>query len=547
MNNSTIIPLVAVTAAAAFGLGWVARPDSTKSDQAAKSEDSNSRQRVISSDNRGSRGGETGGSAESRFLSKYLQNGEISSEDMAAAIKELSETNDPLLRQKMLALLLEKLTPENARDAFLALQKNRRGGPMGRGGDDELRLLANAWGRIDGAGAIAALKEIAESMGDEGGRGRGGRGGPGGLGRELISALSGWATADSAAAIAHFEGLEDGMEKRFGAAGIIQGMLVNGVDDAMSFVQSLPESEGEGREKGFYMSMIASEMIEQGLDTAKSWLIEQGMEAMDGPINFGDKNQFWGLLIQNFTSPNSYGMNYNPPYYRALFERYGFQTYFEQYVYSRPLKQPVEEIFARKARSVMNVPGIRVSDVRGYSTERIAKDFLQVYNGAWGGHAGFKAMTEPAALKVAKSLKPIMDPEIIVFVYADDEPIAFYVNIPELNEIFCHVDGNLNWLGKLKFLYHKWRKTPKTMVGIVFGVVRSWHGKGIEAALIQWFGDHKVGRVAYETTILTWIGDFNPKMIRVAENLGTEVYRTYITYRYLFDRDKKFERCPIVQ
>jgi hypothetical protein len=269
MNNSTIIPLVALTAAAAFGLGWVARSDSANSDQAANPDDANTRQRVISSDNRGSGGSASGGSAESRFLSKYLQEGEILSEDMTAAIKELSETNDPLLRQKMLALLLEKLTPENAKDAFLALQKNRRGGPMGRGGDDGLRLLANAWGRIDGAGAIAALKEMSEAMGDEGGRG--GRGGPSGLGREMISALSGWATADSGAAIAHFEGLEDGMEKRFGAAGIIQGMLVNGVDDAMGFVQSLPEGEGDGREKGYYMSMIAGEMIEQGLDTAQSW------------------------------------------------------------------------------------------------------------------------------------------------------------------------------------------------------------------------------------------------------------------------------------
>ena len=269
MKNSTIIPLVTLTAAAAFGLGWVARPDSADSDQAANPDDANTRQRVISSDNRGSGGSASGGSAESRFLSKYLQEGEISSEDMTAAIKELSETNDPLLRQKMLALLLEKLTPENAKDAFLALQKNRRGGPMGRGGDDGLRLLANAWGRIDGAGAIAALKEMSEAMGDEGGRG--GRGGPSGLGREMISALSGWATADSGAAIAHFEGLEDGMEKRFGAAGIIQGMLVNGVDDAMGFVQSLPEGEGDGREKGYYMSMIAGEKIEQGLDTAQTW------------------------------------------------------------------------------------------------------------------------------------------------------------------------------------------------------------------------------------------------------------------------------------
>ena len=274
MNNSTIIPLVAVTAAAAFGLGWAVRPDSSGSSETAETDNSNTRQRAISN-NRSQSGGISSDSEEGRFIARYLQGGEISPEDMRAAIKELSQTNDPLLRQKMLALLLENLTPENAKEAFLALRESRRGGPgpMGRGGDDDLRLLANAWGRIDGAGALAALREMSEEMGDEGGRGgRGGRGGPGGgFGREMMSALAGWATADSGAAIAHLDGLEDGMEKRMGAAGIIQGMLVNGVDEAMGFVQSLPESEEDGRAKGFYMSLIANEMIEQGLDTAKTW------------------------------------------------------------------------------------------------------------------------------------------------------------------------------------------------------------------------------------------------------------------------------------
>lgn len=298
---------------------------------------------------------------------------------------------------------------------------------------------------------------------------------------------------------------------------------------------------------GFFESIDDQDVANMLLDRARTWLQENGMEAMDGPINFGDKNQYWGLLIQNFESPNSYGMNYNPPYYRALFENYGFQTYFEQYVYSRPLRQAVEEVFVRKANIVMTRNKVRISDCSGKSTEEIAKDFRTVYNGAWGGHHNFKEMTESAALKVAMSLKPIMDPEIIIFAYHDDEPIGFYVNIPELNEIFCHVDGNLNWIGKLKFLYHKKKKTPRTMVGIVFGVVTEWQGKGIEGAMIYWFGQEKVPHLKYENTILTWIGDFNPKMIRVATNLGTELYRTYITYRYLFDREKEFERCPIVE
>jgi hypothetical protein len=276
MKNSTMLPLFAVTAAAAFGLGWVVRPDSGNSANSASSGQNGSQNgsqgsgRVASN---GPRGGEANEGPEGAFLARFLINGEISADDMKAAIKEMSETNDPLLRQKMFALLLENLTPENAKDAFLALQENRRGGgPMGRGNDEELRLLANAWGRLDGADAVAALKEIQAAQGEDGGdRGRGGRGGPGGMGGEMASVLAGWATVDSGGAIAYMNGLEDSREKQMAGFGILQGMLVNGVGEAMGFIQSLPKTEDGDRTKGFYMAMVTGEMLEQGLDAAKDW------------------------------------------------------------------------------------------------------------------------------------------------------------------------------------------------------------------------------------------------------------------------------------
>jgi len=275
MKNSTMLPLFAVTAAAAFGLGWVVRPDAG---DASISE--NTGQKGVRGGSPGSgriisgspRVGSSNDGPEAQFLSRFLVDGKISPDDMKSAIKEMSETNDPLLRQKMFAALLENLSPENGKDAFLALQENRRGGPMGRGNDEELRLLANAWGRVDGAGAIAALKEIQAAQGEDGGdRGRGGRGGPGGMGGEMASALAGWATVDSGGAIAYMNGLEDSREKQMAGFGILQGMLVNGVGEAMGFIQSLPETEDGDRSKGFYMAMVTGEMLEQGLDAAKDW------------------------------------------------------------------------------------------------------------------------------------------------------------------------------------------------------------------------------------------------------------------------------------
>lgn len=298
---------------------------------------------------------------------------------------------------------------------------------------------------------------------------------------------------------------------------------------------------------GFFECINHQEAANLLLDTAKNWLEQQGMQAMDGPINFGEKNQFWGLLIENFTDMSSYAMNYNPNYYKTLFENYGFQIYYYQFVYRRDLSVPAQPIFVRKYNQMNADPNYKISNIKGKSWKQVADDFREVYNGAWGNHDGFKPMTEEQSYKLINAMKPAIDKRIVVFAYYKEKPIAFYVNIPELNEIFRFVNGNLNLIGKLKFAYHKFIGTAKIMTGVVFGVVAEFQGKGVEGAMIKWSEHHIVGKTPYKTTTLTWIGDFNPKMLKVCENLGAEKFRTLATYRYLFDRTKPFERCPIIE
>ena len=192
------------------------------------------------------------------------------------------------------------------------------------------------------------------------------------------------------------------------------------------------------------------------------------------------------------------------------------------------------------------VEGFEVRSVRGVSEEQLALDFVSVYNESWGNHAGFSPMKLAQAQAIMKAIKPVKDPDISLFAFYKNKPIGFYINLPELNQIFKHVHGNLNVCGKLVFLWHKWRKTPHTMYGIVFGVVPEWQGRGVEGAMIKYAEDHIVPKGQYVDTILTWIGDFNLKMLRICENLNAQRQRTLITYRYLFDREKPFERHPLI-
>ncbi len=298
---------------------------------------------------------------------------------------------------------------------------------------------------------------------------------------------------------------------------------------------------------GFFECIDDQAVADFIFDKAKKWLEEKGMEAMDGPVNFGERDQFWGCLTKNFTDPNTYGSNYNPPYYPKLFENYGFDTYFTQYLFSRDVYEPVPEIFLRKLQILRKKFGVEARNMIGVSAEELTRDFLTVYNGAWVDYAGFKPMTLKTATELMKKLKPILDRRIVFFAYEGAKPIGFFINIPELNEIFKYVDGNMNWIGKLKFLYHKWRNTPRTMVGLIFGVVKEWHGRGIEGMMIYEAGQYLHPRDLYDRIVMTWIADFNPKMLHVAENIGSKPFREMKTYRYLFDRDKPFERHPVVE
>ena len=298
---------------------------------------------------------------------------------------------------------------------------------------------------------------------------------------------------------------------------------------------------------GFFDCINNQDAANMLFDACKTWLQEQGMEAMDGPINFGDRDRWWGLLVEEF-SPASYATNYNYPYYRQLFENYGFQVYFNQYTYIRQVVGGVPAKYEARADAILKDPDYSFRHMVKSNMEKYAEDFRVVYNKAWAKHQGIKEMSQAQAQVIMKKLKPIMDEKIIWFAYYKEEPVGFFVCIPELNQLFKHVNGKLDLIGKLKLLYYKWRGEVTRATGIVFGIAPDHQRKGVEAAMILAAarGYFHKGSIAYKEMIMNWIGDFNPKMMRVCEQIGARIFKTHVTYRKLFDETKEFKRAPII-
>ncbi len=296
---------------------------------------------------------------------------------------------------------------------------------------------------------------------------------------------------------------------------------------------------------GFFDCINDTEAARLLFDVAKHWLLQQGMEAMDGPINFGERDRWWGVVVNGFQPP-LYCMNFNPPYYQDLFEHYGFHPFFHQLCFAMmPKKKLSDKVLERHALFEKN-PDYIVRNIEKSNLEKFAVDFATVYNAAWAGHGGLKELKKDQVMLMFNKMKPVMDEKVVWFAYHKEKPVAIFVNLPDLNQWFKYLNGKFDIFHKLKFLWIKRTKPCTKFTGIVFGISPDYQGMGIDSFIV---GEayKTVVQLDYEEYEMQWIGDFNPKMINVAQGLG-DVFqsRKLTTYRYLFDRTREFRRHPFL-
>lgn len=283
-------------------------------------------------------------------------------------------------------------------------------------------------------------------------------------------------------------------------------------------------------------------------DACRDWLEEKGMKVMEGPVNFGERDRWWGLLVDGYLPPN-YCVPYNPPYYRELFENYGFRNYFEQYTYYTPVNSDgLSDVIRVKAERIFSNPDYTFRYMKRSEMRDITRNFMIVYNKGWARFPGVKTISEGHARLLMKSLRPVLDEKLLWFGFYKNEPVCFFLMLPEVNQIIRHLNGKLNLIGKIRFLWYRHFSGELTKAfGQIFGIVPEHQRKGVEGALIMAFAKLALSKeFRYKDLEMNWIGDYNPSMMHLLDQIGARIIKTHITYRYLFDRNAPFERAPAV-
>jgi hypothetical protein len=276
---------------------------------------------------------------------------------------------------------------------------------------------------------------------------------------------------------------------------------------------------------GFFEVMDDDEAARALLSEVETWAAARSLTHLRGPASFSS-NEEWGLLVDGFDGSPCVMMTYNPPRYVRQIEACGFVKAKDLVAYFLDNPDPPERVM-RVAEALAARKGVvvRPLDMRRFDAE-VGK-IRVVYNKAWEKNWGFVPMTEAEITHMAKELRPVVKPQLVLMAEKDGEPVGFAMALPDLNAALKHANGHLYPFGLLKLLWHA-RRIHKLRV-LTLGLIPEYRATGIDQLfyLRLFQGGRKLGIDQGE---FSWILEDNRAMRQALDKLGARVYRTYRIY-----------------
>jgi len=278
---------------------------------------------------------------------------------------------------------------------------------------------------------------------------------------------------------------------------------------------------------GFFECINDQQVANKLFDTAKDWLKAKGFSQMRGPAN-PSSNDEYAMLLEGFDDPPRLLMTYNPKYYLDLCENYGLKKAKDLYAYKLENKKVISsEKLKRVAEIAQKRSGIKVTQLDMKNFDKELEKVKYVYNKAWAPNWGFIPMTDAELDAMAKDLKPLVEPSLVLFGEIKGELVGFALVMLDYNYIFKKINGRLFPFGFLKLFTEK--KKIKWSRIITLGIVPEFQKKGLDA-VFYWDIVNRAHKIGIDLGEASWILEDNEMMNRGAEVMKGEIYKKYRVY-----------------
>jgi GNAT superfamily N-acetyltransferase len=284
---------------------------------------------------------------------------------------------------------------------------------------------------------------------------------------------------------------------------------------------------------GFFEAIDDPEIAQALFAAVQSWAQSKGMEILRGPMN-PSTNHECGLLVEGYDSSPSVMMTYNPRYYERLVDGQGFKKAKDLFAYVISNKVEFNRRLVAHAERLRQSSSVTFRPIRMRQFKSDVEMIQQIYNDAWESNWGFVPMTPEEFDHLAKDLKLIVDPEMILIVEVRGEPAGFVLTLPDVNQVFKKVkDGRLFPTGLFKLLWNLKgpgrRRTINHSRVVTLGIRKAYQPLGL-GSLLYVETIQRARRRGYDTGEASWILEDNVPMNRAMEMMfgqRTKVYRIY--------------------
>jgi len=280
---------------------------------------------------------------------------------------------------------------------------------------------------------------------------------------------------------------------------------------------------------GFFECINDQDVANKLFETAKDWIAKKGCTAMRGPAN-PTSNDEYGLLIEGFNDTPRLMMTYNPEYYINLIENYGFVKAKDLFAYkisNEKLNQSEKLVRIAELAKKRSKLTLRQIDMKNFKSELEKVKF--VYNKAWAPNWGFVPMTDEEIDNLAKDLKPLVEPSLVLFGEIEGQTVGFALVMLDYNEIMRSFGGKLLPFNFLKLFTQKKKITWARV--LTLGLIPEFQKKGLDAVFY-----YEIMKRAEKINILkgeaSWILEDNDMMNRGALAMNGELYKKYRIYDY---------------